>query len=151
MFWRSGRFWVTAERIAGGVWVLSSGLRKANPRTIAAMPREIEAYADQTTITWYGRFLKRVVVPRAGLFARLAVYGVIGVGGALALGLCTRFAALMGIFMHANYLLAAGFPANHPEQAQNGALILIDAAALATDSGRHFGVDALLGTMTREA
>ena len=43
--------------------------------------------------------------------------------------------------MHLNYLLAAGLPRNHPEQAQNGALILIDLAALATRSGEVAGLD----------
>ncbi|MBI3944925.1 MAG: DoxX family membrane protein [Armatimonadetes bacterium] len=133
-----------AQRIAGGLWVLWSGLRKANRHGIGRIPGEIEEYAQRTPIGWYGRFLRRAVLPRGPVFARLVVAGEIGVGASLALGLLTPLAAMAGIFMHLNYLLAAGFPRNHPEQAQNGALILMDAAALATGSGRAFGLDGLL-------
>lgn len=150
MFWRDARFWIALQRVAGGLWVLSSGLRKANRRALAQLPEEIEGYARQTPFGWYRNFLRRFVLPRGRLFAHLVVAGEISVGAALALGRRTPLAAIAGIFMHLNYLLAAGFPRNHPEQAQNGALILIDLAALATASGRYFGLDAVAATR-REA
>lgn len=73
---------------------------------------------------WYGSFLQRVVVPNAGVFSYLVVVGEIAVGVALVLGAFTGVAALLGIFMNANYLLAGAVSSN-PIMILLGALLLL--------------------------
>src|SRR6266404_5288588 len=60
------------------------------------------------TAHFYEGFLRDVVVPHQHLFATLIVIGEIGVGAALVLGLFTRPAAAMGVFMTLNFFFGQG-------------------------------------------
>ena len=61
---------------------------------------------------WYATFLQSVVIPNAGIFARLVAFGETLVGIALILGALTGIAAFFGIIMNANYLLAGTVSSN---------------------------------------
>jgi thiosulfate dehydrogenase (quinone) large subunit len=137
--------WLVIMRIACGLWFLASGLRKATPDGIARLiPEEIRRYR-LTAPAFYQTFLDAVAIPHARLFAVLVVAGEIGVGAGLAAGFLTPFCAAVGVFLNLNYLLATG-AGNHAEQAQNGAMILVQLAVIATGAGRIAGLDGLLFT-----
>ena len=61
---------------------------------------------------WYGFFLEKFVLPYAGFWSHLVVYGEILVGIALILGAFTGIAAFFGGFMNLNYLLAGAVSTN---------------------------------------
>ena len=73
---------------------------------------------------WYAAFLQAVVVPNAGLFARLVTAGEFLVGAALILGALTGVAAFFGVIMNANYLLA-GTVSSNPILIILGALLMV--------------------------
>src|SRR5262245_235813 len=56
----------------------------------------------------YQSFLEHFVLPHAKLFSTLVVVGEMAVGGALLLGMFSRPAALVGLFMTLNFLLGQG-------------------------------------------
>lgn len=55
---------------------------------------------------WYAWLINHVFIPGAPLLSYLVVFGEIIVGLALILGLCTKRASRVGIFMNLNYLFA---------------------------------------------
>lgn len=61
---------------------------------------------------WYATFLKTVVLPNAATFAYVVTFGEVLVGMALILGFLTGIAALFGVFMNMNYLLAGAVSTN---------------------------------------
>jgi thiosulfate dehydrogenase (quinone) large subunit len=61
---------------------------------------------------WYAWFLERMVLPNAGVWSYLVVWGEILVGFALIVGLFTGIAAFFGSFMNINYLLAGTVSTN---------------------------------------
>jgi uncharacterized membrane protein YphA (DoxX/SURF4 family) len=135
--------WIVVLRVACGLWFFASGVRKANRDGIGRLiPGELFAYV-RTAPRFYARFLEVIAIPHARVFALLVVAGEMAAGAGLAAGLLTNAAAIVGIFLNANYLLAAG-RGNHGEQAQNGAMILVQLSVLATGAGRVAGLDELL-------
>ena len=72
----------------------------------------------QTLTEWSGRtpydiylpFLQTVAIPYAGIFAILVILGELAVGTALLVGAATRLAAVGGLFLSLNFLLASGAP-----------------------------------------
>ena len=61
---------------------------------------------------WYAWFLRNLVLPNAGFWSKLVVYGELLVGIALILGVFTGIAAFFGGFMNMNYLLAGTVSTN---------------------------------------
>src|SRR5215203_7307742 len=61
---------------------------------------------------WYADFLENVVVPNAGVFSYLVIFGETLVGIALVLGAFTGIAAFFGVFMNASFLFAGTAGAN---------------------------------------
>ena len=70
-------------------------------------------------------------------------WGELLVGIALVLGLGTRFAAAVGIFMNLNFLLAQGESLIGPSN--NAAFIFAQLVVLLGAAGRSFGIDFYLG------
>ena len=91
----------------------------------------------------YARFLQNTVIPHAGVFAALVVWGEILVGATLLLGLVTRWSAFWGMFMTANYLLAAGFTSPSADGI-NKVFIAACFALLITAARRVLGADFFL-------
>lgn len=65
-----------------------------------------------TVQTWYAVFLQHVVSPNATVFAYLVSMGEFLVGIGLILGAFTGVAALFGVFMNMNYMLAGSLSIN---------------------------------------
>ncbi len=88
---------------------------------------------------WYKPFLTGVAIPHYQLLAWLITWGMILGGLALLLGLLTRPAALVGIWMTLNFYLAkgGGSPATTSDQAFMAGLLVV----FLTRSGRSFGLD----------
>lgn len=61
---------------------------------------------------WYAWLINHVFIPSAPLLSYLVVFGEIIVGIALIIGLCTKKAARVGIFMNLNYLFAGTVSTN---------------------------------------
>ena len=83
-----------------------------------------------------------MAIPHAGLFAHLVMFGEIVVGGALLLGCATRLAAIGGVFLCLNFLLASGAPILSVEQPV--VFILLLATVSVSAAGRVLGLDFFL-------
>jgi len=91
----------------------------------------------------YAPFLSKYILPHATVYSYLVVLGEIVVGALLVLGLTSRLAALVALFMSANYLLAT-WNLGFEWQAVNEAFIALEAAILITGAGRTGGIDTAL-------
>ncbi len=93
---------------------------------------------------WYAWFLQNVVIPGAGFWSYLVVFGEIAVGIGLIFGILTGIAAFFGVFMNMNFLLAGAVSIN---PIIGGLAILL---VLAWRVAGYYGVDRwllpLLGT-----
>jgi len=98
---------------------------------------------------WYVDFLKGTVIPRADLFANLVTYGEILAGIALFLGLLTVLAAIVGIFMNANYFFAAAHT-GASTQGINVLYIVVQLLFILAWVGQYYGLDKyLFGSLGR--
>ncbi len=96
-----------------------------------------------TPFGWHIRFLTQTVLPHTSLFTYLVVFGEVGVGLLLTLGLLSRAAALLALVMNANYLLAT-WALGPAYQGYNEALLAMELAFLVVGAGRAYGLDARL-------
>lgn len=90
----------------------------------------------------YQPFLREVVLPHAGLFARLVTVGEWTTGTLLLLGLLTRLGAVTGIVLVANYALMKGIWSTN--SASERFFILCFIVFLITSAGLVWGLDGLL-------
>ncbi len=91
----------------------------------------------------YHHFLMHTVLPHSSLFTYLVVFGEIGVGLLLIVGLCTRISVLLAIVMNINYLLATWLD-GPISQGLNESFLAMEFAVLISGAGRVFGLDAIL-------
>ena len=100
------------------------------------------AYATKNGFQWYAAFLKDVVIPRTALFGTLVVVGELYAGIAMVLGFTTRLAAVVALFLFANYLCAKGrLPWTPVIDASD---IVLSLVVLCTAAGRVLGIDEYL-------
>ncbi len=90
----------------------------------------------------YQQFLLHTAVPNSDIFTILVITGEMTVGFALILGLATRFAALVGFVMNANYLLATASIGS--AWLVNQTFMAIELLFFFTAAGRILGFDAIL-------
>lgn len=90
---------------------------------------------------FYAPFLRDVVLVHAARFAMLVSFGELLVGAALLAGLFTRAAALAGILLVGNFLLARGDSLAANDTAP---MLVLLVTALLTNPGRALGLDAAL-------
>jgi uncharacterized membrane protein YphA (DoxX/SURF4 family) len=84
-----------------------------------------------------------VVIPHAQIFAVLIAMADLSIGISLSIGVFTRVGGALAILRAATNILVAGGAG--PDTIEcNGLLIVAGAIALATASGRRFGLDAML-------
>jgi uncharacterized membrane protein YphA (DoxX/SURF4 family) len=91
---------------------------------------------------WYRPFLSEVVLPHLGLFTNLVLIGEIYVGLAMLLGLTTRLAAAVSIFMLLNYFFAKSSVIGIP--GIDTADLVLSLIVLVTAAGRVLGLDQML-------
>ena len=92
--------------------------------------------------SWYQRFLSAVIAPHAATFGTLVVIAEIYVAIALILGLTTRLAACVAMFLLVNYLCAKGALPWGPGIDQSD--IVLALIILLSNAGRVFGIDRFL-------
>ena len=122
-----GYEWIDAgyEKVFGAganVWVGADAGAALKGFAAGALKKTAGDHPDVQA--WYADFLQAVVVPNAGLFARLVAAGELLVGVALVLGALTGIAAFFGVVMNANYLLA-GTVSSNPILIILGALLML--------------------------
>ena len=97
---------------------------------------------SQVGRVWYRPFLSSVVLPHLELFTKLVLIGELYVGFAMLLGLTTRLAALVSIFMLLNYLFAKSSITGIP--GLDTADLVLSLIVLVTAAGRVLGLDHFL-------
>ena len=114
-----------------------------SPRFLAFQPKRVAEFAAGNPIVWYKDFLETTVLPHATLFATLQTIGEVAVGLGLVLGVMTRLAAAIGLFLALNFGLATQWMSF----GQQGFHLLLTTSMvifLITGAGRRWGLDAWL-------
>ena len=110
-----------------------------------ARPNELSGFLKfwlRNGYSWYQGFLNSVVVPHSVTFGTLVVIAEIYVGIALVIGLSTRVATCVALFLLLNFMCAKGPVPWGPGIDQSD--IVLALIILFSDAGRIFGVDKLL-------
>jgi uncharacterized membrane protein YphA (DoxX/SURF4 family) len=142
----SRRQWLFAfARIYLGVSFFFSDHGSARPDELAGFLK----YALAHGYSWYADLLNSIVVPHTPTFATLVVVAEIYVAIALVLGLTTRLAACLAIFLLLNYLCAKGAVPWGPGIDQSDIVLAI--IILLSNAGRVFGLDAFLHKTSSES
>jgi len=137
---KAGGVWaLVLARVGLGVSFLTSDHGVGKPGELAGF---IRYSATGHGYAWYAAFLRAVVLPRIDLFGTLVLIAELYVGAALVLGLTTRLAAGLAIFLCLNYLAAKGAPPWGPGIDQSDVLLAI--IVIATSAGRIWAVDGVL-------
>lgn len=130
-------------RVYTGVFFAYFGVRKIASPDFASNVGGFLGSVSENTFGFYRGFVESVVLPNQGVFAFLVAWGELFLGVALILGLATRYAAFLGVFMVANFWFAKG---QGILDAQNHdiiwMIILIVLGGL--HAGRTMGLDARL-------
>ena len=111
-----------------------------SPRFIAFHPRRVAEFAAGNPVGWYKDFLESTVLPHAALFATLQTIGEVAVGLGLVLGVLTRLASVIGLFLALNYGLASQWM-SFSQQGLHVLLVTSMLIFLITGAGRVWGVD----------
>lgn len=125
-------------RIYLGISFLFSDHGNARPDEVAGFLK----YAMAHGYSWYASILNAVVVPHAATFGTLVIVAEIYVAIALVLGLTTRLATCLALFLLINYLCAKGAVPWGPGIDQSD--IILALIILLSDAGRVFGLDGFL-------
>ncbi|MHB1545303.1 MAG: TQO small subunit DoxD [bacterium] len=139
---KNSNIWNAFLRIYIGLFFLYAAHFKLNPAFFAGLHNKLANYANHDPLWFYGIFLSRIAVPNAFLFAILIVMGELFAGIFLTAGFITRAAALVGIFLNLNYLLAM-YWISPSELGINLTFIVCELVIIFTDSGKTLGIDAL--------
>jgi uncharacterized membrane protein YphA (DoxX/SURF4 family) len=99
-------------------------------------------YAREHGYSWYKNFLSAAVIPHAATIGVLILIAEIYIAIALGIGLTSRLAACIAIFLLFNYLCAKGALPWGPGIDQSDIVLAI--IILLSDAGRTFGIDRYL-------
>ena len=142
-------WYVVPLRLWIGYYMLQQGIRKYQrdfPHT-DWIGKQIGELDKVEIYAWYRTFLMDIVAPHRELFGYLVTSGEILVGLCLVLGLLTRFASIVGLFMLVNYYLGPGMAraaATPSVLAQQQTFIASFIVFILSSPGRTLGLDALL-------
>ncbi|HEY4272841.1 MAG TPA: DoxX family protein [Candidatus Udaeobacter sp.] len=125
-------------RVYLGVTFLFSDHGSRQPNELAGFLK----FAMKNGYSWYRSFLNAVVLPHAATFGTVVVVAEIYVGIALVLGLTTRLAACVALFLLFNYMCAKGDVPWEPGIDQSDIILAI--IVLVSGAGRILGVDRIL-------
>jgi uncharacterized membrane protein YphA (DoxX/SURF4 family) len=106
--------------------------------------RQIGDVNTVETFEWYRKFLIDTVVTHKELFGQLVMYGELAVGVCVLLGLLTRYASIVGLFLMINYFCGVGFPKGGAPQAQQITFAVSFLVFILSSPGRVLGLDAML-------
>lgn len=127
---------------AGGLFAAFGWKKIAGGRFPEFLPRFLEGQAGKAP-DWYAAFIDAVVLPNAALFGYLVMYGELLVGLALILGIVTRVAALVGLFIVLNFHFVKGLDFFVPSNYDSLWAVVFVVLAF-TCAGRVLGLDAAL-------
>src|SRR5258708_2214425 len=130
-------------RIALGVLFLTSGFYKTQAALAQPIMGFVGGYGMTHAYGWYRPFIQNVNVPHPGLFGGLVTVGEIYVGISLILGLTTRLAAGVGLFMLLNFLSTKGAMPWNPSVVDIPDIVICVTLILGA-AGRTFGLDKYL-------
>lgn len=135
---------VTLFRVYMGIAFLSAASNKIFSWW-ASWPQNMSHFLTSKltdTYAFYRPFLTGVVLPNVAVIAPTIAVTEVAVGIALLLGAGTRVAAVVGLLLIVNYMLALGEIPWQPGQDQAFFVGLV--VVLITNAGRAFGIDELL-------
>jgi thiosulfate dehydrogenase [quinone] large subunit len=141
-------WYIALLRIYIGFYFLQQGIRKYQrdfPRG-DWIGRQIGDLATLDLYSWYKSLLMNYVVPHQELFGYLVMTGEILVGACLLLGLLTRFAAFVGLFMVINYYFGPGMARGGAVMAQQQTFAVSLIVFLLSSPGHALGLDGLVFT-----
>lgn len=133
-----GYSWFTSGwgKITGGGFDASGFIQGAIAQSSGENP---------TVQSWWAIFLENIVLPDAGIFSFLVMWGELLVGIGLILGIFTTFAALMGIVMNFSFLFS-GTVSTNPQMILLTVFILVAGA----NAGK-FGLDRYVKPYVKKA
>ncbi len=108
--------------------------------------RVLEYCRGPNAYAWYKPILVGLVLPHADVVGPLIIVGEALAGIGLLLGLGTRVAAIIAIFLNCNYLCAKGLPLWAPASNDVPDIILA-LIVIVTSGGLYYGLD---GVLTRK-
>jgi thiosulfate dehydrogenase [quinone] large subunit len=124
-------------------WVGVVPFPGVSPRFLAAHGRHLAEVAAATPYPWHRDLLRDVLLPHATLAGTLQAWAELLVGIGLVLGFLAGLAALVGLVLAADTLLAASVAAPGPEPL-HWLLAIAMLAFLGSRAGRAWGLDAWL-------
>lgn len=139
---------VTLLRVYTGVFFLYNGFGKlTNPNFADSLSGFVSANLDKC-FGFMRPFLESVVLPNNGVFASLVSWGEFLIGGALIVGLATRYASIAGAFLVAVFWFTGGqgFLA---AQNHDSIWLVIFVVLAAVHAGRIHSLDARLSDQFR--
>ena len=95
-------------RVYTGVFFLIHGFGKLRRDDFADGLANFLNSQLESSFGFYRPFIEAVVLPNSSLFAFLVAWGEFAVGISLILGLATRYVAIIGAFLVANFWFAKG-------------------------------------------
>ena len=106
--------------------------------TLSMAPGGAEAGQHPEVTSWYAWLVRHAFLPNAELFGYMVAFGEVLVGGALILGILTRFSATMGLLMSFAYLFAG-------TSGENPLVVLLGLPmVLAGVTAGYYGIDRYL-------
>lgn len=99
-------------------------------------------FALKNAFPWYRSIVAHLILPHAQTFGAMVVVAEIAVGLALIVGLATRGAAIVAIFLLLNYEAAKGSLPWQPGIDQSD--IILALIVLVCAAGRTYGIDAFI-------
>ncbi len=143
---RTYLWYIGLLRIYAGYYFLQQGLRKFQRDFPHGdwIGRQIGDVPNLDLYPWYKTFLMNYAMPHHELLGYLVMTGEILVGGCLLLGLFTRFAALVALFMVINYYLGPGMAHGGNAVAQQQIFIVSLIIFLLSNAGRALGADGII-------
>ena len=153
----SPQCWIAFLRLVVGFWFVKTVWTKlalffawgvipyigVSSRFIGFHPKRVAEFAAGNPLDWYRQFLEGTVLPNATLFAKLQAFGEALVGAALVLGLFTRLAAVVGLFLTLNYGLATQWM-SFGQQGFHVMLVASMIIFIGAAAGRAWGIDQLI-------
>jgi thiosulfate dehydrogenase (quinone) large subunit len=101
---------VALLRIYTGIFFVWHGFGKISGGKFADSMNSFLTSRLESSFSFYRPFIEAIVLPNGGIFATMIAWGELLIGLALVVGLATRYAAVAGAFLVANFWFAKGEP-----------------------------------------
>ena len=146
LFRNLAEYWWIGIRIYLGVsWVIVGFTMWTPIFSRYFFQQMVDYMAAEGPFPWYNALLENLVSPNAQIFAHLIQYVQIFIGFCLLLGLLTNLAAVVGIFLNINFLIAISWAdPTRTVAAQNIFVAFHEVLFILLLVGRSFGVDEYL-------